>query len=199
MSAQSGQPSAARVPLSRSTPQEARRHLLVVAPLALALSTGCTPDPVTSDLDSWYYGLSAVLVENTTLAVKVQDFAAAVMESRRSGKLSPKKVAGHYDDNILPLARTVAEHAGDVRPQEAEFQTMHDELAIIWTGRVEAYSAVVSAWEDSDLDSITEASSKCEALRIAESMWFETTNPQLADRGYRFDEFPRSVPARPSN
>ena len=80
-----------------------------------------------------------------------------------------------------------------------EFQVMHDELAGIWSGRVEAYGSVVSAWEDADLEGISDAALKCEELRIAESMWFENTNPKLSERGYRFDEFPRSVPARPSN
>ena len=178
-----------------------RSHRLVPSFAGLVfvgLATGCEPDPVATDLDNWYYGLSAVLVENTSLAVKVQDFAAEVMASRRSGELSPKKVAGHYRDSILPLASTVAEHANDVRPQTEEFQAMHDELAAIWTGRVEAYGAVVSAWDDANLEGISEASARCEELRIAESVWFEATNPLLAERGYRFDEFPRNVPTRPT-
>jgi hypothetical protein len=194
MSAQSDQPAASPKPSLRTA---SRRWL--AAPLVLALATGCEPDPVATDLDSWYYGLSAVLVENTSLAVKVQDFAASVMESRRSGKLSPEKVAEHYEDEILPLARTVAEHADDVRPQTEEFQVMHDGLAVVWSGRVDAYSAVVSGWEDANVDGITEAATKCEELRIAEAMWFEQTNPLLKERGYRFEQFPRSVPTRPSN
>ena len=171
----------------------------LTAPLLLALATGCEPDPVATDLDSWYYGLSAVLVENTSLAVKVQDFAASVMESRRAGKLSPEKVAGHYEDEILPLARTVTEHSDGVRPQTEEFQLMHDGLAEVWNGRVEAYSAVVAGWKDADLEAISEASARCEELRIEESLWFEQTNPLLAERGYRFEQFPRTVPTRPSN
>lgn len=196
MTASTRSPLAPRPPRHRRCPSGAVSGLVGVS-LALSL-VGCEPDPAATDLDDWYYGLSGVLVENTGLARDIQDFAAEITKARKAGKVSAKKTAGRLEKKILPTARTVAEHAGAVRPQTAELQAMHDELATIWTDRADTYEAIVAAWESEDAEAVESGLSTVRDLRIAESFWFPRTNAVLEPKGYQFQEFPQSVPARPA-
>ncbi|HCH61393.1 MAG: hypothetical protein CL927_03865 [Deltaproteobacteria bacterium] len=186
---------------AKSTPSTSpsnMRFCAIAASVAL-FGSGCEPDPIATDLDVWYYGLSAVLVENASLAHQIQDFAADVHKAREKGPVSAEKTAKTLKENILPLAQTVAEHAVDVRPQTAEFQAMHDGLTTVWTERAEAYDGILTAWDGADAAALEAGMAKVGDLRIAESIWFQRTNAALAPKGYRFEEFPRSVPNRPSN
>ena len=167
--------------------------------LVVVFGSGCEPDPVAADLDAWYYGLSAVLVENASLAHQIQDFAADVHKAREKGPVSAEKTAKTIKDTILPLARTVAEHAGDVRPETADFQSMHDDLATVWSARAETYGGILTAWDDADAEALAAGMERVGDLRIAESVWFQRTNEALAPKGYRFEEFPRTVPSRPTD
>lgn len=181
--------------MSVTTQRPSRALLLAVIPVT---TLACQPDPVATDLDSWYYGLSAVLVENTTLAHDIQEFAADISKARKDGKVSAKKTAKSIRKTIAPAARTVAEHAADVRPQTAEYQVMHDELATIWTERADTYDSILTAWDDGDGDGIQTGMDRVRDLRIAESFWFTRTNAVLEPKGYRFEEFPQTVPVPPT-
>lgn len=171
----------------------------LVAAGLVVLGTGCEPDPVATDLDNWYYGLGAVLVENASLAHQIQDFAADIHKTREKGPVSAKKTAKSLGDTIVPLARTVAEHAADVRPQTEAFQAMHDDLATVWTQRAATYEGILQAWNDADAEKLGAGMEKVSDLRVAESIWFQRTNEALAPMGYRFEEFPRAAPSRPAN
>ena len=163
------------------------------------LGTGCEADPVATDLDNWYYGLSAVLVENASLAHKIQELAAEVNKDREKDKVSAKDTASKLNDSIVPLAHKVAEHATDVRPQTADFQAMHDDLNTLWTDRADSYEGILKAWEAADSDALAAGMDKVRDIRIAESFWFTRTNEVLEPKGYRFEEFPRSAPERPTD
>ena len=162
------------------------------------LATGCEADPVATDLDNWYYGLSTVLVENVTLANEIQDLAAKTNKDREKDGVSAKDTARKLNEVIVPLARTVSEHAADVRPMTTEYQSMHDALATIWTDRADTYEGILKAWETADADALATGMDKVREIRIAESFWFTRTNEVLAPKGYRFEEFPRSAPKRPT-
>ncbi len=164
---------------------------------ALSLAVGCQPDPVATDLDNWYYGIGAVMVENTALAVKFQDFAAEIKSTKKKGKLSPKAVASHLKDNLLPLAVTISEHADSVRPSLPEHQELHDSLATIWTDRRDTYANIIEAWNNDNPGDLTAAMVHCQELRISEGMWFESANAVLEPKGYHFDEYAVKPPKRP--
>jgi hypothetical protein len=185
---------------TRALPSRRSAGWLRASAVALVLvGTGCEADPIATDLDNWYYGLSAVLVENASLAHKIQELAAEVNKDREKDKVSAKDTAGKLTASIVPLAQLVAEHAADVRPQTAEFQGMHDNLASLWTDRAESYAGILAAWETADADALATGTATVRDIRIAEAFWFTRTNEVLEPKGYRFEEFPRSAPTRASN
>jgi hypothetical protein len=183
-----------------STPLRSGKPRWSVASAAavVVLATGCQADPIATDLDNWYYDLGAVLVENASLAHSIQEFAADIHKAREEGKVSAKKTADNIEKSILPLARTVTEHAATARPQTAEFQGMHDELATIWTDRADTYDGLLKAWADADAEKLSAGMETVRDLRIAESLWFVRTNEALEPKGYRFEEFPKTAPVRPT-
>jgi len=168
-------------------------------PLLASATIGCTPDPVATDLDSWYYGLSAVLVENASLAHEVQEFAADIIKARSAGKVSAEKTAKNLRKTILPAAQQVSEHAGAVRPLTPEYQALHDELAAVWSDRAEAYGNILVAWDEADADALKTGMDRVGDLRIAESFWFPRVNAVVEPKGYRFEEFPKTAPTPPTD
>lgn len=171
----------------------------VLALVGMAATTGCQPDPIAADLDAWYYGMSAVLVENAALAHDIQEFAADITKARKAGKVSAKKTAKNIGKSIVPTAQQVAAHAADVRPTTPEYQALHDELAAVWTERAEAYEGILTAWDDADSDALATGMQQVRDLRISEAVWFPRANAVIEPKGYRFEEFPQSVPTPPAD
>ena len=154
--------------------------------LLLALLGGCThPDPRAQEAPEYVSRLEPLLYENGFLAQNVLTTAATVYND---GTATPK-VQKAWDDDIVPLARHLADQA-KVTTAPSEWADRHGELTDAWSMRADAYQSIEVAVEDGEKDDWKAARRKADDAKLHEEEWFRSMNKDLAPLGRMLDQFP---------
>lgn len=177
-------------PATRRRQAEPERAMLRAMPASmlplLLLMSGCNLlNTERREAASYAAQLDPLLQENSLLADQVLGTAASVY----NGTARPPEVKEKWSQDIVPLARHLADQAAVLRPPDA-WLASHEELVGTWTERQAAYVDIEEAMIKGDRELWESARKASDDAKLREEKWFQTTNARLSSFRLSIDQFP---------
>ena len=147
---------------------------------------GCGPDVQEQAARTYVTEMTPLLEDNHRLARTLLQLAEKIKYHRTT----PQKVADQFDKELIPAARSLAERAQSIQPEQAPLNGIHQDLVRAWSNRQKAYVAMHAAWVDGDLAAYEAKAESHKTVFKAEARYFMNVNKTLSEYQLTLEQYP---------